>query len=857
MLKQKNRILAAILVCFMVVCNMPVQAYSKNVLETSFEQDGFRYEQEFEQDAMKVVLQAAKGVIPKEAEVNITLLNDRNLVNIKNGIQKKMQDETVRKKALAEPSGRTIFDRYSDLQVSVKQAFAFDFEITYEDREGNLCIFEPAEGQSVNISVEIGGLEGTTTDEMQQAAAFYVPDPYAAENGRRFSSEEGEMELLAEEETAQKDSISFSTDHFSVYTIAVLEYKASADEEMIAAEEKAWDIINSYADAEYFLEDPYKDTMTNEQYGELQQAAIEATKECVTPYEKIKAVTGFVAERTYYDYKYYNYKYRDKKEDESTIEIPNLYVDPYDVYQQKRTICDGYARLVNTLLVSIGIPCMKISGWKHAYNAAYDSVNQKWIFADATWCSRNQYTDNDEWIYGGFTYERYDLSPQEIAKLTSHEVYSVNGLLDQTINSTYYSMETNHASAEEESDEKWKKCDWYLSVSGVKQEKAKAVPEFAGLRVQNVKAHSLRENSKIKSMDLSDTQIASIDEGAFYQCVNLAEIKFPAALSKVSKGSFWGCTSLKEIDLSATQVEQIEYAAFWLCSSADAIKLPPTIKKVDEFGFGCAQYPLLITFLVGAPFGIDLGIGEGTAWQCRFVIPCPYVYTVKFDGNGALNGEMPPIRCAGNVSKKLPKNTFQHSQYVFAGWNTRPDGTGIHLNDMAEIKNLGMQDDAEVVLYAQWGYRIIYKLNGGKNNSKNLPYYRVNAANTDLKSPSRTGYSFAGWFSDKKMTKKVSQIKQGSSGNLTLYAKWKPNKYKVKFIANHKSATGKMKVITCTYGKKKALPANKYKAAGYRFVGWSTKKNGKGKIYKNKAKVKNLSAKSGKTVKLYGKWKKI
>ena len=35
------------------------------------------------------------------------------------------------------------------------------------------------------------------------------------------------------------------------------------------------------------------------------------------------------------------------------------------------------------------------------------------------------------------------------------------------------------------------------------------------------------------------------------------------------------------------------------------------------------------------------------------------------------------------------------------------------------------------------------------------------------------GYVFKGWYLDKKFKKKVTVINKGSSGNKTLYAKWK------------------------------------------------------------------------------------
>jgi len=79
------------------------------------------------------------------------------------------------------------------------------------------------------------------------------------------------------------------------------------------------------------------------------------------------------------------------------------------------------------------------------------------------------------------------------------------------------------------------------------------------------------------------------------------------------------------------------------------------------------------------------------------------------------------------------------------------------------------------------------------------------------------------------------------------------NSYKVAFKAN--GGKGTMAAQTIQRGKSTALAANKFTRSGYKFAGWNTKKNGKGKSYKNKAKVKNL-AKASKTVKLYAQWKK-
>ena len=85
------------------------------------------------------------------------------------------------------------------------------------------------------------------------------------------------------------------------------------------------------------------------------------------------------------------------------------------------------------------------------------------------------------------------------------------------------------------------------------------------------------------------------------------------------------------------------------------------------------------------------------------------------------------------------------------------------------------KNGSSITLYAQWKkdtYKITYKLNGGKNSKSNPKKYSVTTKTTKLKAPTRKGYTFKGWYQDKKFKKKVTQIKKGSTGNITLYAKW-------------------------------------------------------------------------------------
>jgi uncharacterized repeat protein (TIGR02543 family) len=207
-------------------------------------------------------------------------------------------------------------------------------------------------------------------------------------------------------------------------------------------------------------------------------------------------------------------------------------------------------------------------------------------------------------------------------------------------------------------------------------------------------------------------------------------------------------------------------------------------------------------------------------------------------------------------SYSLTKNKFQKKGYTFAGWNTKADGSGKSYADTASVTKLTKKSKGKVTLYAQWEsakYSITYNLNGGTNNTKNLSAYNSTQTVT-LKNPVKEGYTFAGWYSDKKFRNKVTSIKKGSTGSKTLYAKWKVNTYQIVFDGNGNTAGSMSSQTKLTYSKKYKLSKNKYTKTNYTFSGWNTEKDGSGVSYKNAASVKKLTSKKNGTVTLYAQW---
>jgi len=77
-------------------------------------------------------------------------------------------------------------------------------------------------------------------------------------------------------------------------------------------------------------------------------------------------------------------------------------------------------------------------------------------------------------------------------------------------------------------------------------------------------------------------------------------------------------------------------------------------------------------------------------------------FYVHFDSNGG-TGTMNDQRFTyGATAVPLTENQFTRTNYVFRGWNTEPDGTGTHYDDMEAVRDLSDINGDIVTLYADW-----------------------------------------------------------------------------------------------------------------------------------------------------------
>ena len=216
-------------------------------------------------------------------------------------------------------------------------------------------------------------------------------------------------------------------------------------------------------------------------------------------------------------------------------------------------------------------------------------------------------------------------------------------------------------------------------------------------------------------------------------------------------------------------------------------------------------------------------------------------YTVTYNANGG-NACSPTTKTVTYASTYGTLCSSTRTGYTFAGWYTAASG-GTKIESSTKVSITANQ-----TLYAHWTantYTVTFNANGGSvsTSSKKVTYAGTYGT---LPTPTRTGYTFNGWYT---ATSGGSKIEAGTTvsitANQTLYAHWTARTFTVTFNANGGSVSTGSKTVTYagTYG---TLPTPT--RTGYTFNGWYTAASGGTKI----TNTSNVTITANQT--LYAQW---
>ena len=417
-------------------------------------------------------------------------------------------------------------------------------------------------------------------------------------------------------------------------------------------------------------------------------------------------------------------------------------------------------------------------------------------------------------------------------------------------------------------DSMFRSCDQIISV------------DFSGLDTSGVydMGYLFHHCTNLTNVNMSgfDTSNVNIMYYMFYGCESLTELDvsgFDTSKATYMSGMFYGCKSLTELDVSGFDTSNVKDMEnmFVACgvseldvSGFDTSKVEDmgdmfsgcnNLTSVDTSGFNMSNAEYLDGMFSGCSSLTNVKIGKLGTSVLRSLNNmfenCSSLTSVDLSGLDMSQAEEMKYvftGCDSLMTIKTPKALHKkHSiklpvAFVDAQNNTVNKITSEHCNKT-------------LTKVTEKVYDITYNLNGGKNNADNPATYTKSSETIKLKTPTKTGYTFSGWYSDSKFGKKVTSISNGSKGDKTLYAKWTPNKYDIAFKGNGSTSGSMKKMSDRKYGSKYTLTNNAFQKKGYTFTGWNTKADGSGTAYKNKENIKNLTTKKDGTVTLYAQWK--
>ena len=200
----------------------------------------------------------------------------------------------------------------------------------------------------------------------------------------------------------------------------------------------------------------------------------------------------------------------------------------------------------------------------------------------------------------------------------------------------------------------------------------------------------------------------------------------------------------------------------------------------------------------------------------------------------------------GDAEAELKKQGFKVT--VLENYDTTvPSGNVISQTPGAGTAQL---PGSEVTIYVSKGRQpvsVTLDANGGSVTPDSVTVYHTDEYD-GLPTPSRTGYSFQGWYTDKSGGAKVTETTTVSTSSAhTLYARWSANTYTVSLDACTGAAiTGKSVVFGETYGSLYTPVRD-----GYNFLGWFTAKSGGTQVSANDTMT------TGSNHTLYAQWSVI
>ena len=634
----------------------------------------------------------------------------------------------------------------------------------------------------------------------------------------------------------------------------------------LTATKKVNDLIQKYKDPSKSML-PENVDKTSELYLDMKSCADEAVKDCKTEYEKIITLDKYVHSIMTTDIKY----------DDLSLE---------KAWKQKIGACGQYSLILERLCQIEGIPSSYVSSTKHACVFSYDSENKRWVLSDPinyvadwdvhSWANQrdmvfdnnsylkkddcyftldydknnpNQYSNYDNWDEmgnWGLNLQGFDLSNgSDIVVPNDIDGVPVTYVRGLTADLTSIKLPSSLIKI---------KDDAFNSMDTLKS----LVIDGGAPNLNELGERSFSGCSNIEELDLSNSKLTSIPEGAFAYCKNLKTIKLPSTITSIGDEAFYNCQSLTNIEgLDKCNLKSIGSAAFSNCKALENLDFSKsTFTNVPSKAFnGCSALakitlPNTLTTIGGYAFYACCGIPQLDLSNTALTTLENYaLYQMRETTKFSLPDSISSIGT--------------HAFSVSTSNGAVPTVLPASLKDKVNYKDAATSPWLNrKVMFTDENVKTIHFYGNGATIGDTEPMFVSEGSKVTLPSCgfSKTNYIFKGW------NTKADGTGESYKPNATLttipsklYAQWAKTSYKVNLVytggtikingVNHTNSY----TMTCTFKNASttySLPTtSQVMRTGYKFVAWYDNEECTGKIL-TKITIDNVS-----DMTLYAKWR--
>ena len=204
-------------------------------------------------------------------------------------------------------------------------------------------------------------------------------------------------------------------------------------------------------------------------------------------------------------------------------------------------------------------------------------------------------------------------------------------------------------------------------------------------------------------------------------------------------------------------------------------------------------------------------------------------FNFVYDLDGGVNDAANPLTFTIDSFIDAITNLRSSNKYYynFKSWTCGPEDSAVEAWEADKNASLCTYSDNYCLIakYTPIDYSITFNLGGGNLAETPVSKYNIETADITLPIPSRTGYTFVGWFDNDQLSgEAIDCIPLGSHDDKVFYAKWQTIDYAITYDLNDANSVSPATNSTsnpASYTIEDVVVFEDPTRVGYKFTGWS------------------------------------